>query len=523
MKPSLSATGWHKFQTKIKPQEVRAAWIDCVNIGYCQQEVFNFLAQCNNISWLAMDDVKDNSYTENDDLVAGLTKVLSRLNTKLHQVHIYRIKLGRAGSQVFRAFNSPDLRGIALVETELLGTDDIFMSSLHRFPLLSSLDLYMSGLKKEQLLKVLTTLPLSCPCIVHLSIYPTKFTSEETKPLCELKKLITLEINFKTNVDCLTALDDFTQPLELLNLYSDTPVSNVWTHFIEIISSYKKLHYLVFWEGVLKCREENALRAIMANKGGRLVVTPKDKQGTSDFMSKLHELRYKVYETESRERNLKCKEEKEAYTRGVQITKREAEVVKREAEQRYRFESRESKGYHLKYRGESTTKTLWAESEKRPVVNPTERRRKFESRESKGYYMEHKDENTTNTTLAESKERLVENPTEQRCKAESRESKVHNLKHKDENITNSSLTKSEERLVENPTEQRCKAESRESKVHNLKHNEDTTKAPLAASEERLVVNPKATEVMEDNKAQRKELRHRNHKNESNESKFCNLI
>ena len=320
-KPSLSATGWHKFQTKIKPQEVRAAWIDCVNIGYCQQEVFNFLAQCNNIAWLAMDGVKDNSYTGND-LVAGLTKVLSRLNTKLHQVHIYKIKLGRSGSQVFRALNSPDLRGIALVETELLDTDDIFMSSLHRFPLLSSLDLNMSGIKKEQLLKVLTTLPSSCPCIVHLSIYPTNFTSEETKPICELKKLISLDINFNTNNDCLTALGDFPQPLELLFLYSNSPVSNVWTDFIEIISSYKKLHYLVFWEGVLKCREENALRAIMANKGGRLVVNPKDKQETSDFKSKLRELRYKVYNTESRERNLKCKEEKEACTRKVQMTKK---------------------------------------------------------------------------------------------------------------------------------------------------------------------------------------------------------
>ena len=402
-KPSLSTTGWHRFQTKTKPQEVKAVYIYCVNIGYCQQEVFHFIAQCINIRRLNMDDAKDNSY-KNNDIVAGLTKVLPRLN-KLQQVHIYRINLG--SSQVFRDFNSPDLRGIALVETELLGTDDIFMSSLHKFPLLSSLDLYISGLKKEQLLKVLTTLPLSCPCIVHLSIYPTNFTSEETKPICELKKLISLEINFKTNNDCLTALDAFPQPLKLLNLYSSSSVSNVWTDFIEIISSYKKLHYLVFWEGVLKCREVDTLKAIMAKKGGRLVVNPKDKEGMRDFMSKLNELRYKIYKTESRESifgNLKCKEEKKDYKRRVAMERSVGKVVL--------------------------------------------------------------------------------NPTEQRCKFESRERKVYSLKHKDE---------------------------------------DTTRETVVESVGRPVVNPKAKEVMEDNKAQQIELRHRNHKNESKESKFCNLI
>ena len=200
-----------------------------VNIGYCCEDVFDFIAKCNNMTRLLVYTIQDSN--SDRDIVSGLIRVLPRLN-KLKDIDIWDVNMESEGSKVISCVNSPDLRILILQRTVLSGAGSSLTSDLHRFRRLSYLSLFDSGLTKEESLAILNTLPSSCPNIVYLSIYPAKFTSEETKPVCKLKKLICLQINFETIEDWLRALGHFPQPLEMIYMYDNPSVGDELNKFI---------------------------------------------------------------------------------------------------------------------------------------------------------------------------------------------------------------------------------------------------------------------------------------------------
>ena len=217
-KPPLTASRWHQFKGTVQKHDIQVVRMKEVNIGYCCQNVFDFIVQCNNMKRLLIYSMQDSN--SDRDIVTGLIRVLPRLN-KLKDVDIWDVNMGSKGSNVISSVNSPDLRILDLTRTGLSGAGSSLTSALHRFPHLSYISLFNSGWTKKESLAVLNTLPSSCPNIVHLSIYPAKFTSEEIKPICKrnsLNKLVSLVLHFKTIDDWLTSLGQFYQPLEMLFL-----------------------------------------------------------------------------------------------------------------------------------------------------------------------------------------------------------------------------------------------------------------------------------------------------------------
>ena len=77
-----------------------------VNIGYCGDQVFDFIVQCNNVTELLLYDISDNHFDK--DIVTGLSKVLPKLS-KLKEIHIWNVYMGSTCSEVISALNSPDL------------------------------------------------------------------------------------------------------------------------------------------------------------------------------------------------------------------------------------------------------------------------------------------------------------------------------------------------------------------------------------------------------------------------------
>ena len=151
------------------------------NTGYCCEDVFDFIVQCNNMTRLLVYTIQDSN--SDRDIVTGLIRVLPRLN-KLKQIDIRGVNMGSE-----------------LERTGLSGAGSSLTSALHRFHHLSYLELFKSGLTKDESLSVLNTLPSSCPNIVFLSIYPAEFTEAEIKPICKrnsLKKLIGVSLHFET-------------------------------------------------------------------------------------------------------------------------------------------------------------------------------------------------------------------------------------------------------------------------------------------------------------------------------------
>ena len=288
-KPSLSASRWRDYQATIDPHQVQGLYMKEVNIGHCYHDLFDFTAQCNNMTKLLMYDVKDHTKTDTN-IVTGLTKALPRLN-KLKKIEIWDVNLGVRGSQVVSVINSPDMRVVILIRTGLSGAGTAFMSALHRLPHLSYFDLFNSGLIKSEIIPLIQVIPDSCPNIVFLSIYPTKFTSEETRPVCKLNKLNSLALNFETADDCIKALGEFPQPLEVIRLYLLISISDRLNDFLDVIRPYTKLHYLVVNEGVLDGRGEDKVSNVMTRKGGRLVVRPKDSQGFKEYQDQVTKLR----------------------------------------------------------------------------------------------------------------------------------------------------------------------------------------------------------------------------------------
>ena len=287
-KPPLTATRWHQFKETVQKHEVQAFRMEKINIGYCCEDVFDFIVQCNNMTKFFILDVKDSN--SDKDIVTGLIRVLPRLN-KLKWLDIRDVKMGSEGSKVISSVNSPDLRILYLYRTGLSGAGSSLTSALHRFPHLSDLDLFNSGLTKDESLAVLNTLPSSCPNLVMFAIFPVKFTSEETKPVCKLNKLIAIELSFETTDDWLRALGQFPQPLQIIRLYGKLSIGNELNRFISIISSYNKLRYLVVNKDVFNSDGEDRISKVMTRKGGRLVVWPKDSQGWQEYQSQLTKLR----------------------------------------------------------------------------------------------------------------------------------------------------------------------------------------------------------------------------------------
>ena len=287
-KPPLTSTRWFLFTMTLQKHEVQVVRMKEVTIKYCCEEVFGFIVQCSNMICLLLYDIQDSN--SDRDIVTGLTKALPRLN-KLKQIDIRDVNMGGDGSKVISSVNSPDLRIFILHRTGLSGAGSSLTSAIHRFPYLSYLDLLDSGLTKDESLSVLNTLPSSCPNIAHLSIWPGTFNSEETKPVCKLKKLINLELNFETIEDWLRALAQFPQPLEMIHQRGYMKIGNEMNRFISVMSSYTKLRYLVVNEDVLNYEGEDKVSKVMTRKGGRLVVWPKDSQGWKEYTDRIDKLR----------------------------------------------------------------------------------------------------------------------------------------------------------------------------------------------------------------------------------------
>ena len=292
-KPPLTATRWHQFQGTVEEHEVQVFRMEEVNIGYCCEDVFDFIVQCNNMTRLLVYKIQDSN--SDRDIVTGLTGVLPRLK-KLKRLDIAAVNMGIKGSKVISSFDSPDLRILRLSHTGVSWAGSSFTSSLHRFPHLSYLSLYDSGLTKDESLSVLKTLPSSCPNIVYLSIYPAKFTSEEIKPICKrnsLNKLVGVSLHFESNDNWLTSLGQFYQPLEALFLTvgGDPAIGNELNRFISIISSYTNLRYLVVRDDVLNHEGVSRVREVMARKEGKLVVYGIDSQGWKEYQDEISKLR----------------------------------------------------------------------------------------------------------------------------------------------------------------------------------------------------------------------------------------
>ena len=288
-KPSLSASRWRDYQATVDPHQVQVLCMKEVNIGHCYHDLFDFTAQCNNMTRLLIREITDKTEV-NNNIATGLTKTLPRLN-KLKEIAIRDVNLGVRGSQVVSVINSPDMRAVSLNCTGLSGAGTAFMSTIHRLPHLSYLYLCNSGLIKSEIIPLIQMIPDSCPNIVRLSIFPTKFTSEETKPVCKLNKLISLSLDFETADDCIKALGQFPQSLEMIYLYDKPALSDRLNDFLDVIRPYTKLHYLVVNEGVLDGRGEDKIRKLMTSKGGRLVVTDKDSQEWKEYDNQVIKLK----------------------------------------------------------------------------------------------------------------------------------------------------------------------------------------------------------------------------------------
>ena len=69
-KPPLTANRWHQFKKTVLKHEVHAFRMKEVNIGYCCEDVFDFIVQCNNMTMFFILDVKDSN--ADMDIVTGL-------------------------------------------------------------------------------------------------------------------------------------------------------------------------------------------------------------------------------------------------------------------------------------------------------------------------------------------------------------------------------------------------------------------------------------------------------------------
>ena len=85
-----------------------------VNIGYCCEDVFDFIVQCKNMTRLLAFTIQDSN--SDRDIVTGLIRVLPRLN-KLKQIDIWDVNMGSEGSNVISSVNSLDLRIFTLQST----------------------------------------------------------------------------------------------------------------------------------------------------------------------------------------------------------------------------------------------------------------------------------------------------------------------------------------------------------------------------------------------------------------------
>ena len=147
--PPLTATRWHQFKETVQPHEVQVVYMKEVNIGYCCEDVFDFIVLCSNMKTLSIYTIQDSHLSRNVHVVTGLRKVLLRLN-KLKNIDIRDVNMGIEGSDVISSVNSPDLRILYLYHTGLSGAGSSLTSALHRIPHLFFLDLFNSGLTKDE-------------------------------------------------------------------------------------------------------------------------------------------------------------------------------------------------------------------------------------------------------------------------------------------------------------------------------------------------------------------------------------
>ena len=270
--------------------EVDVVRIDEVNIGHCCAELFAYIVQCINMTMFLVYDITDTS-PANNDIARGLSKALPRLN-RLKLIDIKNVNMGSAGSNVFGAFNAPNLKVLILHDTGLSGAGASFVSALNRFPSLAFLSLLNTGLTNDESLAVLNTLPSSCPDIVRLSIYPAKFRYNEVRPVYELRKLISLLLHLETIGDWVTFLENFPQQtLKMIYIGGYIRIGNALNKFLAVLRTYTALRHLAFNEGVLDTLNEATIRTSMQIMGGILVVYPKDIEGYQAYLNQLHRLR----------------------------------------------------------------------------------------------------------------------------------------------------------------------------------------------------------------------------------------
>ena len=281
--PHLSATRWRAFQYTINPEEVPEVYMSSINLGQCHQDMFDFLSQCTkttklNIGWIK-DDTKDNR-----DIVKGLTNMMSRMN-KLRYTDIKGIK----GADVLKSLKTPDLRVLILYHTELSGQSQSLLSCLSRLSRLSYLQMENCGLNREEMIRVISILPDSCPNIVHLDTdYKVKLKPGDLQPLCKLSKLTSLVFTTQTVDDLLLIMKKLPPHLELIYLQCFFSLSDRLDDFIAVIKTFTELRNLDTFLSMLDTGSRKRLADVMKRQNTWL-----DGEGQNSYNTQLNIIRRK--------------------------------------------------------------------------------------------------------------------------------------------------------------------------------------------------------------------------------------
>ena len=292
-KPYLSAGRWQQFTEDIKHVLVDSVRMADVNLGMCHKEVFTYISKCKNTKRLLLYDITDDSGADSD-IVQEVTSVLPKL-AKLRWLDIRDVYLEERGKSLLDNVNAPDLRVLRLTRTHLEGNGGALTSCLSRLRLLSSLDLFNSGLSETELNQVVQVLSTSCPNIQYLDIIGAPFTSVELNPVFLLNHLRALAFVPSSSEDLIEALHDLPKTLQMLYPALNVGVLHRLQEFISAIRSLPRLRFLAVNEGCLDSEGEQKVSDVLKQTGGSFVVYITDPQGWQDYQAQVTILRNECF------------------------------------------------------------------------------------------------------------------------------------------------------------------------------------------------------------------------------------
>ena len=191
---------------------------------------------------------------------------MSRMN-KLRYTDIGSIK----GADVLKSFNTPDLRFLILWSTKLSGQSQSLLSCLSRLSRLSYLQMLDCGLNREEMIRVISCLPDSCPDIVHLDTDRwVNLKPGDLQSLCKLSKLTSLGFRAETVEDLLLIMKKLPPHLELISLKCSFSLSHRLDDFIAVIKTFTKLRNLKTYSSMLDSGSRKRLADVMKRQNAWL-------------------------------------------------------------------------------------------------------------------------------------------------------------------------------------------------------------------------------------------------------------